>query len=170
MSGPQGVAEAQEPADRAARSRLQLALHAQRTVGLLYVARLRDPLRDEIREVGDSRSQTHRRAAMCGFTQDDGYVRGMAPTHERSSGSFLDFLLATLASPALVVVCLAVVTLPPRSTGSTVAGCRLVGCSVVSRLPLRSHAVAGVSHRVCVSLGPVLASHAPSPPTAAAAA
>jgi hypothetical protein len=33
--------EAQEPADRTARSRLQLALHAQR-----------DPLRDEMREVG----------------------------------------------------------------------------------------------------------------------
>jgi hypothetical protein len=29
---------------------------------------------------GGSRSQTHRRAAMCGFTQDDGYVRGAAPT------------------------------------------------------------------------------------------
>jgi hypothetical protein len=37
----QGDAEAQEPAARTARSRLQLALHAQR-----------DPLRDEIREVG----------------------------------------------------------------------------------------------------------------------
>jgi hypothetical protein len=33
---------------------------------------------------------------------------------------------------ALVVVCLAVVTLPPSSTAPTVAGCRLVGCSVVS--------------------------------------
>jgi hypothetical protein len=37
----QGDAEAQEPATCTARSRLQLALHAQR-----------DPLRDEIREVG----------------------------------------------------------------------------------------------------------------------
>jgi hypothetical protein len=37
----QGDAEAQEPAARTARSRLQLALHAQR-----------DPLRDEIRKVG----------------------------------------------------------------------------------------------------------------------
>jgi len=27
---------------------------------------------------GGSRSQTHRRAAMGGFTQDDGYVRGVA--------------------------------------------------------------------------------------------
>ncbi len=44
----------------------------------------------------------------------------------------------------LVVVCLAVVTLQPRSTTPTVAGCRLVGCSVVSRLPLRSRTV-GVS-------------------------
>ena len=30
---------------------------------------------------GGSRSQTHRRAAMCGFTQDDGYVQGVAPMH-----------------------------------------------------------------------------------------
>jgi len=28
-----------------------------------------------------SRSQTHRRAAMGGFTQDDGYVQGVAPMH-----------------------------------------------------------------------------------------
>ncbi len=55
---------------------------------------------------------------------------------------------------ALVVVCLAVVTLPPRSTAPAVAGgCRLVGCSVVSRRPLRSRAVAGVWRRVCVGLG-----------------
>ena len=71
---------------------------------------------------------------------------------------------------ALVVVCLAVVTLPPRSTAPTVAGCRLVGCSVVSGRPLRSRAVAGVSLHVCVGLGPVLASRAPSPPATAAAA
>ena len=67
---------------------------------------------------------------------------------------------------ALVVVCLAVVTLPPRSTALKVAGCRLVGCSVVSGRPLRSRAVAGVSLHVCVGLGPVLASRAPSPPAA----
>jgi len=71
---------------------------------------------------------------------------------------------------ALVLVCLAVVTLPPQSTAPTVAGCCLVGCSVVSGLPLRSRAVTGVSLHVCVSLGPVLASHAPSPPAAATAA
>ena len=62
---------------------------------------------------------------------------------------------------ALVVVCLAVVTLPPSSTAPAVAGCRLVGCSVVSGRPLRSRAVAGVSQRVRVGLGPVLASRAP---------
>ncbi len=45
---------------------------------------------------------------------------------------------------ALVVVCLAVVTLPSSSTAPTVAGCHLVGCSVVSGQPLRSRAVAGV--------------------------
>ena len=55
---------------------------------------------------------------------------------------------------ALVVVCLAVVTLPPRSTALKVAGCRLVGCSVVSGRPLCSRAVAGVSLHVCVCLGP----------------
>jgi hypothetical protein len=60
---------------------------------------------------------------------------------------------------ALVVVRLAVVTLPPRSTAPAVVGCRLVGCSVVSRRPLRSRAE---SQRVCVGPGPVLASHAPA--------
>ncbi len=70
---------------------------------------------------------------------------------------------------ALVVICLAVLTLPPCSTAPTVAGCRLVGCSVVSGRPLHSRSVAGVSLHVCVSLGPVLASHAPSPSAAAAA-
>ena len=49
-----------------------------------------------------------------------------------------------------------------------VAGCRLVGCGVVSGRPLRRRAVAGVSQRVRVGLGPVLASRAPSPPAAAA--
>ena len=71
---------------------------------------------------------------------------------------------------AHVIVRLAVVTLPPRSTAPAVAGCRLVGCSVVSGLPLRSRDVVGVSRRVCVCLGPVLASHAMSLPAAAAAA
>ena len=71
---------------------------------------------------------------------------------------------------ALVVVRLAVVTLPPHSTAPAVAGCRLVGCSVVSGRSLRSRAVAGVSQRVRVGLGPVLASRAPSPTAAAAAA
>ncbi len=69
---------------------------------------------------------------------------------------------------ALVVVRLAVVTL--RSTAPTVAGCCLVGCSVVSGRLLRSRAVAGVSRHVCVGLGPVLATHAPSSPAGAAAA
>jgi hypothetical protein len=70
----------------------------------------------------------------------------------------------------LVVICLAVVTLLRRSTAPTVAGCRLVGCSVISGQPLHSRDVAGVSLQVCVGLGPVLASHAPSPPAAATAA
>ena len=58
---------------------------------------------------------------------------------------------------ALVIVRLAVMTLLPSSTTPAVTGCRLVGCSVVSRLPLRSYAVAGMSQRFCVCLGPVLA-------------
>jgi hypothetical protein len=45
---------------------------------------------------------------------------------------------------AHVIVRLAVVTLPPRSTAPAVAGCRLVGCGVVSGRPLRSRAVAGI--------------------------
>jgi hypothetical protein len=69
-----------------------------------------------------------------------------------------------------VVVRLAVVTLPPCSTTPAVAGCRLVDCSVVSGRPLRSRAVAKVSQRVRVGLGPVLASRAPSSPAAAATA
>ena len=51
---------------------------------------------------------------------------------------------------ALVMVLLAVVTLPPRSTAPAVAGCRLVGCSVISRQPLHSHSVTGVSQRVLI--------------------
>jgi hypothetical protein len=70
---------------------------------------------------------------------------------------------------ALVLVCLAVMTLPPRSTTLTVTGCRLVDCSVISGQPLRSCAMSGVSLHVCVCLGPVLASHATSLPAAAAA-
>jgi hypothetical protein len=70
---------------------------------------------------------------------------------------------------ALVVVSLAVVTLPPSSTAPAVAGCSLVDCCVISRLPLHSRAVSGVLHRVRVGLGPVLASSAPSPPAAAVA-
>jgi hypothetical protein len=37
---------------------------------------------------GGSRSQTHRRAAKGGFTQDDGYVRGLTPTHDAPSDPF----------------------------------------------------------------------------------
>ena len=55
--------------------------------------RASDAIRSGIRYAkwaGGSRSQTHRRAAKGGFTQDDGYVRGFAPTHDRSSfGSLL---------------------------------------------------------------------------------
>jgi hypothetical protein len=67
---------------------------------------------------------------------------------------------------ALVVVRLAVVTLKTRSTAPAVAGCFLVGCSVVRGLPLRSRAVVGVSQPFCVGLVPVLASRAQSPSAA----
>ena len=43
-------------------------------------------------------SQTHRRAAMCGFTQDDGYVRGVAPT--QNPPSTLSSLFGTRKSTA----------------------------------------------------------------------
>ena len=70
---------------------------------------------------------------------------------------------------ALVVIHLAVVTVPPRSTAPAVSGCRLVVCSVLSRLPLRSSVVTGVLKHVCIGLGPVLASRAPSPSAASEA-
>ena len=47
---------------------------------------------------GGSRSQTHRRAAMCGFTQDDGYVRSVAADAQRFTGSLLDLLLDVRAT------------------------------------------------------------------------
>ncbi len=65
---------------------------------------------------------------------------------------------------ALVVVRLAIVTLPPCSTAPAVSGCRLVGYRVVSGLSLYSSDVSGVSQCVAVSLGPVLASCALPPP------
>jgi hypothetical protein len=48
---------------------------------------------------------------------------------------------------ALVVARLAVVTLQPQSTEPSVAGCRLVGCSVISRGPLHSLYVAASLHQ-----------------------
>ena len=42
---------------------------------------------------GVSRSQTHRRAAMGGFTLDDGYVRGVAADAQRFTGSLFDLFL-----------------------------------------------------------------------------
>ena len=60
--------------------------------GRQNVCRASDAIRSGTRYAkwaGGSRSQTHRRAAMGGFTQDDGYVRGVAPTHDCSFGSFL---------------------------------------------------------------------------------
>ena len=100
--------EAPGPAARAARSGLQLALHAHACSShcTLSVQQAcctsRDPLRDEIREVGRGISladtQTLRRAAMCGCTQDDGYVRGVAPT--QNPPSTLSSLFGTRKSTA----------------------------------------------------------------------
>ena len=56
---------------------------------------------------------------------------------------------------ALVVIYLAVMTLQTQSTAPTVAGCCLVGCSVISGRSLCSHTVVGVSRHVCVCLGGV---------------
>ena len=88
LSCTQRGTEAQRPAARAARSAYsRLASQSAIRSGTRYA-----------KWAGGSRSQTHRRAAMGGFTQDDGYVRGVTPTHECSSGSFLDFGLATCAA------------------------------------------------------------------------
>ena len=49
---------------------------------LLHAAvREDDPQTSDAKWARGSRSQTHRRAAKGGFTQDDGNVRGLAPTH-----------------------------------------------------------------------------------------
>jgi hypothetical protein len=55
---------------------------------------------------------------------------------------------------ALVIVCLAIVTLPPRSTPPAVAGCHLVGCSVVIRLSVHSHTAALISSTSVSAWGP----------------
>ena len=56
----------------------------------------RDPLRDKVREwAGGSRSQTHRRAAKGGFTQDD--VKVPRPW-DPIAASFIPRLLPTAAS------------------------------------------------------------------------
>jgi len=66
------------------------------TQGAQNVCRASDAIRSGTRYAkwaGGSRSQTHRRAAKGGFTQDDGYVQGVAPDALRST-SFGSFLLA----------------------------------------------------------------------------
>ena len=74
------------PKEPRKRKDLQFALHAlalnlRCTLSVQQACCTKcDPLRDSARYAkwaGGSRSQTHRRAAMCGFTQDDGYVRGV---------------------------------------------------------------------------------------------
>jgi hypothetical protein len=57
---------------------LQLALHAHACSLRCTLSTIRSGTR-YTKWAGGSRSQTHRRAAMGGFTQDDGYVRGVAP-------------------------------------------------------------------------------------------
>jgi hypothetical protein len=65
-------------------------------MGRRNACRASDAIRSGIRYAkwaGGSRSQTHRRAAKGGFTQDDGYVRGLAPMHDRSFRSLLHELV-----------------------------------------------------------------------------
>jgi hypothetical protein len=78
VSCTQGDTEAQESAVRPARSRLQARCTAQGAIrsGTRYA-----------KWAGGSHSQTHRRAAMGGFTQDDGYVQGVAVDALRLFGS-----------------------------------------------------------------------------------
>jgi hypothetical protein len=52
-----------------------------------------------VKWAGGSRSQTHRLAAMGRFTQDDGYVRGVASSTAPRILLELVQLLATSASP-----------------------------------------------------------------------
>ena len=65
VSSTQGATEAQKPAAHTARFRLQDCCTHKGAIrsGTRYA-----------KWAGGSRSQTHRRSAMCGFTQDDGYV------------------------------------------------------------------------------------------------
>jgi hypothetical protein len=67
---------------------LQVFITCLTPMGRGSACRASDAIRSGIRYAkwaGGSRSQTHRRAAMGGFTQDDGYVRGLAPTHDPPS-------------------------------------------------------------------------------------
>jgi hypothetical protein len=75
------------PKEARKRKNLQFALHAHACSLRCTLGAIRSGTR-YAKWAGGSRSQTHRRAAMGGFTQDDGYVRGVAPTHDCSSGSF----------------------------------------------------------------------------------
>jgi hypothetical protein len=81
-----------EPREERKRKNLQFALHAHACSLRCTLGAIRSGTR-YAKWAGGSRSQTHRRAAMGGFTQDDGYVRGVAPTHDCSSRSLLHELL-----------------------------------------------------------------------------
>jgi hypothetical protein len=77
------------PREARKRKNLQFALHAHACSLRCTLGAIRSGTR-YAKWAGGSRSQTHRRAAMgCGFTQDDSYVRGVAPTHDCSSRSLL---------------------------------------------------------------------------------
>jgi hypothetical protein len=78
------------PKEARKRKNLQFALHAHACSLRCTLGAIRSRTR-YAKWAGGSRSQTHRRAAMGGFTQDDGYVRGVAPPHGCSSGSFSNF-------------------------------------------------------------------------------
>jgi hypothetical protein len=64
-------AAAQEPAAPTACSRLQIALQRSAYIRLAAHGAIRSGTARYAKWAGDSVSQTHRRSAMCGFTQDD---------------------------------------------------------------------------------------------------
>jgi hypothetical protein len=88
------------PKETRKRKNLQLALHAHACRLRCTLSAIRSGMR-YAKWAGGSRSQTHRRAAMGGFTQDDGYVRGVAPPHGCSSGSFSNFCNFSRLRPVL---------------------------------------------------------------------
>jgi hypothetical protein len=81
------------------RRSLQFALHAHACSLRCTLGAIRPEVR-YAKWAGGSRSQTHRRAAKGGFTQDDGYVQGMAP--DAHDPLLVRILLACSLLPQLI--------------------------------------------------------------------